>query len=102
MVVLGRISDGRKVVQIKAPLCGVQNIIDLVERRVYMSQSYGDLWKAVNDRHKELIKEGVKDEVEQLKKEFNLSTAIVWEIIGISDMLMAHDLGYEINTENKN
>lgn len=67
-----------------------------------MSQSYGDLWKAVNDRHKELIKEGVKDEVEQLKKEFNLSTAIVWEIIGISDMLMAHDLGYEINTENKN
>ena len=66
-----------------------------------MSKSYDDLWKVVNDRHKELNKEGAKDLIAQLKKEFSLSTAEVWEITGISDMLMAHDLGYELETETK-
>lgn len=66
-----------------------------------MSQSYGDLWNAVNDRHKELTKEGVDNIDDQLKKEFNLSISEVWEITGISELLLALDMGYEIDEISK-
>ena len=48
--------------------------------------NYDQLHAAVNARYHELANQP-KDRIKILRKEFSVSTAVIWEIIGISDQL---------------
>jgi len=52
---------------------------------------YDDLIKIVNKRYAEISKKEQTDPILILKKEFELSTSEVWEILGIKDELENKD-----------
>lgn len=52
---------------------------------------YDDLIKIVNKRYAEISKNEQTDPILILKKEFELSTSEVWEILGIKDELENKD-----------
>jgi len=48
--------------------------------------NYDQLHTAVNARYHELANQP-EDRIKILRKEFSVSTSVIWEIIGISDQL---------------
>lgn len=53
---------------------------------------YDDLIKIVNKRYAEISKKEHTDPILVLKKEFELSTSEIWEILGIKDELENKDI----------
>lgn len=53
----------------------------------YNNLGYDELSKLVNERYRELLDEGVDNATTVLRKEFRLSTSVVWEFLGIKDQL---------------
>jgi hypothetical protein len=50
------------------------------------TMNYDQLHTAVNARYQELGDQRT-DRIEILRKEFSVSTSVIWEIVGISDQL---------------
>ena len=51
------------------------------------SITYDELSTLVNSRYQSLEDGGVKDIQTKLKQEFNLSTSVLWELLGLKDLI---------------
>ena len=51
------------------------------------SITYDELSTLVNARYQSLKDEGAQDTHKKLKQEFNLSTSVLWELLGLTDLI---------------
>ena len=51
------------------------------------SITYDELPTLVNARYQSLKDEGAQDTHKKLKQEFNLSTSVLWELLGLTDLI---------------
>ena len=56
-------------------------------RTTESSITYDELSTLVNSRYQALEDGGVKDIQTKLKQEFNLTTSVLWELLGLKDLI---------------
>jgi hypothetical protein len=61
--------------------------VSVCYRRMEPSITYDELSILVNARYQSLEDEGAQDTLNKLKQEFNLSTSVLWELLGLKDLI---------------
>ena len=61
--------------------------VSVCYRRMELSITYDELSNLVNARYQSLEDEGAQDTHKTLKQEFNLSTSVLWELLGLTDLI---------------